>query len=107
VNPDLGILDRLAQALMFCLVVALILLLAQFYVPLFKQNQRLRERNLKLEAAINKAESEGRRMEREINALQHDSDAVERRIREQLGYGKPDEFIIRFDPPKTNRFTGN
>lgn len=106
-RPDLGILDRLAQALLFCLLVALVLLLAQFYVPLFKQNQRLREKNLQLEASIQKAEAEARRMEREIHSLQNDPEAIERSIREQLGYGKPDEFIIRFDPPETNRFTGN
>lgn len=101
----MGIWDRLTQALLFCLLVALILLLAQFYVPLFKQNQRLRERNLQLEAMIQKEEASGRRMEREINALQSDPEAIERRSREQLGYGKPDEFIIRFDPPVTNRPT--
>lgn len=102
-KPDLGIWDRLTQALLFCLLVSLILLLAQFYVPLFKQNQRLREKNLQLEASIQKEEEAGQRMEREINALQSDPEAIERRAREQLGYGKPDEFIIRFNPPVTNR----
>jgi len=104
-KPNLGYLDRLAQFLMFCLLVALVLLLAQFYVPLFKQNQRYRERNIELEAAIQKEEAKARAMEREINSLQYDPEAVERRAREQLGYGKPDEFIIRFDPPETNRLT--
>ena len=104
-KPNLGILDLLTKALMVSLLVALVLLLAQFYVPLFKQNQRYRELNLKLEADIQREEEAGRRMEREITALQTDPEAVERRAREQLGYGKPDEFIIRFDPPETNRPT--
>ncbi|MBL6763325.1 MAG: septum formation initiator family protein [Verrucomicrobiae bacterium] len=102
----MGILDILTKGLLVCLLVALVLLLAQFYVPLFKQNQRYRELNLQLETAIQKEEAAGRRMEREITALQTDPEAIERRAREQLGFGKPDEFIIRFDPPQTNR-TGN
>lgn len=106
-KPNTGYLDRLAQFLMFCLLVALVLLLAQFYVPLFKQNQRYRERNIQLEAAIQKEQARARAMEREINSLQTDPEAIERRAREQLGYGKSDEFIIRFDPPETNRFTGD
>jgi cell division protein FtsB len=105
-KPNMGILDILTKGLLVCLLVALVLLLAQFYVPLFKQNQRYRELNLQLETAIQKEEAAGRRMEREITALQTDPEAIERRAREQLGFGKPDEFIIRFDPPQTNR-TGN
>ena len=105
-KPNMGILDILTKGLLVCLLVALVLLLAQFYVPLFKQNQRYRELNLQLETAIQKEEAAGRRMEREITALQTDPEAIEGRAREQLGFGKPDEFIIRFDPPQTNR-TGN
>jgi len=94
--------DRMTKAVLFLLLVALVLLLAQFYVPLFKQNQRLREKNIRLDAAIRKEEEAGRKMEKEIEALKTDPEAVERLAREQLGYGKPGETIFRFENPKTN-----
>jgi cell division protein FtsB len=102
VKPDTGIWDRLSKAVFLMLLVALVFLLAQFYVPLFKQNQRLRERNIRLEAAIQKGEAAGRRMEHEIESLQKDPDAIERLGREQLGYGKEGETIYRFESPDTN-----
>lgn len=92
----------MTKAVLFLLLVALVLLLAQFYVPLFKQNQRLREKNIRLDAAIRKAEEAGRRMDKEIEALQTDREAVERLARERLGYGKPGETIFRFEDSKTN-----
>lgn len=101
-KPDIGIWDRLTKAVLFLLLVALVLLLAQFYVPLFKQNQRLREKNIRLDAAIRKEEDAARKMDKEIGALQTDPEAVERLAREQLGYGKPGETIFRFENPKTN-----
>ncbi len=101
-NPDTGIWDRLSKAAFLLLLVALVLLLAQFYVPLFKKNQRMREKNLRLEAAIQKEEEAGRRMEHEIESLQKDPEAVERLAREQLGYGKEGETIFRFESPDTN-----
>ncbi|MBG86300.1 MAG: hypothetical protein CMO80_05300 [Verrucomicrobiales bacterium] len=95
-EPDTGIWGRLTRAVMFLLLVALLALLAQLYVPLFKQNQRLRERNIQLEKDIVEQEALARRMDQEIEALRSDPEAIERRAREQLGYGKQGEVIIRF-----------
>jgi len=102
VKPDTGIWDRLSQAVFFLLLVALILLLAQFYLPLFKHNQALREKNVRLDGLIQKQEADGRRMEHEINSLLTDDEAVERLARERLGYGKKGETIFRFESPNTN-----
>lgn len=101
-KPDTGIWDRLSQAAFFLLLVALVILLAQFYVPLFKQNQRLRERNLSLEADIQREEARARSMDSEIESLQKDPEAIERLAREKLGYAKEGETIFRFESPNTN-----
>lgn len=105
-EPNVGIWDRLTKAVLFLLLVALVVLLMQLYVPLFKQNQRYRERNLELEAEIQKEERLAASMDKEINALQNDREAIERRSREQLGYGKEGEAIFRFETPRTNRPVG-
>ncbi len=105
-EPDVGIWDRLTKAVLFLLLVALVVLLMQLYVPLFKQNQRYRERNLELEAEIQKEQQLAASMEKEIIALQTDQEAIERRSREQLGYGKEGEAIFRFETPRTNRPAG-
>jgi len=101
-EPDTGIWDRLSQAAFFLLLVFLIVLVAQFYLPLFKQNQALRERNLRLEADIQREEALARRMDAEIELLQTDPEAIERLAREKLGYGREDETIFRFEAPTTN-----
>lgn len=95
-EPDTGIWGRLTRAVMFLLLVSLMVLLVQLYVPLFKQNQRYRERNLALETEIAKETATARLLDKEIIALRGDPDAIERRAREQLGYGKKGEVIIRF-----------
>lgn len=105
-EPNVGIWDRLTKAVLFLLLVALVILLMQLYVPLFKQNQRYRERNLELEADILKEEMLAASMEKEIRDLQTDPEAITRRSREQLGYGKQGEAIFRFETPKTNRPAG-
>jgi cell division protein FtsB len=38
-----------------------------------------------------------------IDALRNDPKAVERLAREQLGYAKPGETVVRFEPAGTNR----
>jgi cell division protein FtsB len=95
-EPNTGIWGRMTRAVMFLLLVALMVLLVQLYVPLFKQNQRLRERNLALEKEIAEQQTAGRNMDKEIEGLRSDPEAIERRAREQLGYGKDGEIIIRF-----------
>ncbi|MFT4692669.1 MAG: cell division protein FtsB [Limisphaerales bacterium] len=104
-EPYTGIWGRMTRAVMFLLLVALMVLLVQLYVPLFKQNQRLRERNLTLEKEISQQQTAARQMDQEIEALRIDPEAIERRAREQLGYGKDGEIIIRFK--STNRVYGS
>jgi len=50
-----------------------------------------------------KAEENNRQLKASVDALRFDPKALERLAREQLGYAKPGETVIRFDPPNFRR----
>jgi cell division protein FtsB len=95
----LGIWDTLTRMVIFLLFMAGILLLAVWYLPLIKQNQRMRSEILRLDTRIRDEEETGRKLRSSIDALRYDPRAVERLARERLGWAKPGEVIIRFEPP--------
>ena len=99
---DLGIWDKLTRMVIFLVFVAGILLVAVWYLPLIKQNERYRKRMLQLDNLVQKEEETGRQLRTSIDALRFDSKAVERLARERLGYAKAGETVIRFEEPQTN-----
>jgi cell division protein FtsB len=101
-NVDLGIWDKLTRVVIFLLFVAGILGVAIWYLPLIKQNERMRKEILRLDSQIQKEEVNGKQLKSSIDALRNDPKAVERLARERLGYAKPGETVIRFDEPATN-----
>jgi cell division protein FtsB len=101
-NVDLGIWSKLTRVAVFLVVVAILLLVAVWYLPLFQQNERMRQRSLQLDTQIQKQELQAKELKASIEALRHDPKAVERLVRENLGYAKPGETVIRFDAPATN-----
>src|SRR5262249_54193601 len=105
-NVDLGIWDKLSRVAIFLLFIAGLLLVAVWYLPLIEHNESLRKRRLALETSIQKKEETGKQLRREIEALLHDPKTVERLARERLGYAKPGETVIRFEPAPTNASPG-
>ena len=102
-NLDLGIIwDRLTRMVIFLLFVAGLIGVAVWYLPLIKQNERLRKQILRFDADIRQEEKTARQLHSSIDALRRDPKAVERLAREQLGYGKPGETVVRFGPAPTN-----
>jgi cell division protein FtsB len=101
VKVNLGIWDKLTPVVIFLLFIAGLLLVGVWYLPLIKQNQRMRGEIFRLDNAIRKEEEIGRQLRNSIHALRDDS-AVERLARERLGYAKPGEVVIRFESPRTN-----
>jgi cell division protein FtsB len=99
---DLNIWDKLTRVVIFLLFVAGILLVAIWYLPLIKQNERMRKEILRLETLIQKEEETGRQLRTARDALLHDPKAVERLARERLGYAKTGEIVVRFEEPLTN-----
>lgn len=99
---DLGIwgtLTKLATALAF---VAGLVLVVGWYLPLIKQNERMRQDILKKSETIQQEEETNRKLKASIEELQHDPKTVERLARERLGYAKPGETVVRFEQPVTN-----
>jgi len=103
VKVNLGIWDKLTPVVIFLLFIAGILLVGMWYLPLIKQNERMRREILRLDQMVRKEEDTGRQLRISIDALRYDSKAVERLARERLGYAKPGETVVRFEEPRTNR----
>src|SRR3954454_18521679 len=99
---DLGIWTNLTRLVIFLLCVAGLVGLAAWFLPVIRQNERMREEILRLDTKIRKEEEQARRLKASIDALRLDPKAVERLARESLGYAKPGETVIRFGEPLTN-----
>jgi cell division protein FtsB len=102
-NVDLGIWGKLTRIVIFLFVVALVLLVGQWYLPLIRQNERMRKESLRLETEKQKQVEISRQLKASIDALRYDPKTVERVARDRLGYAKPGETVIRFEAPVTNQ----
>jgi len=93
---DLGVWDKLTRVVVILIVVAAAIGIGYLCVPLIQQNERMRQRNLELEAQIQREEEAGRQLKVGLDAQRSDPKSVERLAREKLGYAKPGEVVIRF-----------
>ena len=73
-----------------------------WYVPLIKQNERMRKEILRLDTLIQGEQEAAKELRTSVEALRRDPKAVERLARERLGYAKAGEIVIRFESPQTN-----
>ena len=96
---DLGIWDKLTKALVFLVILSAMVAVAVWYLPLIKQNERMRQEIFRLESEIIKEEELARRSKTSIEALRNDPKTVERFAREKLGLAKLDETVFRFEEP--------
>src|SRR5512139_2958873 len=99
---NLGIWDKLTPVVIFLLFVAGLLLVGVWYLPLIKQNERMRKEILRLDTLIRTEEETARQLRTSIDALRHNPKAVERLARERLGYVRAGETVIRFTELRTN-----
>ena len=99
---NLSIWDKLTPVVIFLVFVAGVLLVGVWYLPLIRQNERMRARILQLDKAIQKELETEKQLRTSVEALRHDPKAVERLARESLGYAKPGELVIRFEEPRSN-----
>jgi len=100
---DLGIWDKLTKAVVFLLIIAALLAVAVWYLPLIKQNERMRAEILRLEEEVTTEEEVAVRRKVAIEALRNDPETVERYAREKLGLAKAGETVIRFEKPDPDR----
>ena len=101
-NVDLGIWDKLTRLVVLLLFLAGLVAVAVWYLPLIKQNERMRKEILRLDERIHKETETARQLRLSFDSLRYDPKAVERLARERLGYAKADETVIRFEAPATN-----
>lgn len=101
-NVDLGIWSKLTKVVVGLVVVAVLLLIGLCYLPVIKENERMRRQILIFENQISKEEARSKELQAQVDALQHDAKTIERLAREKLGYARPDETVVRFEAPATN-----
>ena len=101
-NVDIGIWSRLTKVVVGLVVLAVLLLIGMYYLPLIHQNERMRSEILRLDTQLQKEEEKSRQLKAQIEALRNDPQTIERLAREKLGYAKPDETVVRFEPSVTN-----
>ncbi len=101
-NVDTGIWGKLTRVVIFLLLVAGVLLVAVWYLPLIRQNEHMRQDIQVRDNQIQTLEITNKQLRTQIDTLRDDPKAVERLARERLGYAKPGETVIRFEEPATN-----
>lgn len=104
-SDSASIWDRLTQFVLGLIVVAILLGVGVWYLPLIQQNERMRKEILRLDNEIRAEENTARQLKASIDTLRDPGTApkaVERLARERLGYAKPGETVIHFETPGTN-----
>lgn len=102
-DVDLGIWDKLIRLVVALIVVALLLGVGIWYLPLIRQNEAMRQDIIKLEQQIRKEEIIAKQQNARNLSLKRDPKTIERLARERLGYARTGETIIRFEAPTTNQ----
>jgi len=101
-NVDTGIWGKLTRIVIGLLVIALLGIIWQWYLPLIKQNERMRRTSLSLDTKIQAEEANQKQYKSSMDTLRYDTNAIERLAREKLRYAKPGETVIVFEPGSTN-----
>ncbi len=79
-------------------IVALLLLIGMKFLPLLQQNERMRADILRLQTQLQIEEAKSKQLQAQIDELRNDPNAIERLAREKLGYARPGETVIHFEP---------
>ena len=101
-NVNLGIWSKLTKVVVALVVMACLLLIGMKFLPLLQQNERMRADIMRLQTQLQIEEANSKQLKAEIDSLRNNSNAIERLAREKLGYAKPGEIVVRFEPATTN-----
>lgn len=102
-NVNLCIWDKLTKLTIFLLFVLGVVGVAIWYLPLIRTNQHMREQLLQNEMKIQAEEEKYRLAKIAVDAARNNIKTIERMARENLGYAKPGEVVIRFEDPEMRR----
>ena len=103
VNVNLGIWDKLTKLAVFCLFLLGLFALAMWYLPLIRQNERMRQQLLQNQMKIKAEEERARMLNAAVTAARMNPKTIERMARANLGYAKPGEIVVRFEEPAPRR----
>jgi cell division protein FtsB len=96
-----SIWNKLTRVVIFLLLLAVLVGIGRWYLPLIRQNERMRKEIGQLLEKLEKEAATKKQLEAAIEGLNR-SNAVARLIRNRLLYAKPDEIVVRFEEPVTN-----
>lgn len=102
-NVNLGIWDKLTKLAVFLLFIVGLAGVALWYLPLIRQNERMRQDLLKIEAKIKTEEERNRTLRNSFEAVRNNPKTIERLARANLGYARPGEIVVRFEEPAPAR----
>ena len=100
-NVGFSIWDKLTRLVMILLLGVAVVAVEEWYRPVVQEDQRLREKKLRLEKQIERETEIAKKLDNSIRSMQ-DPRTIERFAREKLSYAKAGENVIIFDPPATN-----
>jgi cell division protein FtsB len=103
VHVNLGIWDKLNRVAIFLLFVAGLLGVTVWYLPLIKQNERMRQQLFQTDLKVKQEEERAKSLRAAVEAAKNDPRTIERTARANLGYAKPGEVVIRFETPATGQ----
>ncbi|HIG31581.1 MAG TPA: septum formation initiator family protein [Verrucomicrobiales bacterium] len=95
-NVTSGIWEKLTRIVQFLIALIAILGVFVWYLPLIKENEKIRTEVIKLEDEIEAERLNEKNLNREIEALNSNPETVETLAREVLGLAKQGETIIKF-----------
>lgn len=104
---DLGIWHKLTRLVVAAIGLTAVTGLVYWYAPLIRTNERMRQKNLALEAEVSQREQRVAREEAEVKLLQNDPKTIERIARQKLGFAKTGEVVIFFAPQTNSSPTTN
>ena len=100
-NVDLGIWSKLTKIVVGLIVAAGLVAITLVYLPQIQKNERYRKEIMRLDEQIQREELAAKQTREQIESMRN-PDVVARLAREKLGYAKPDETVIVFEPAITN-----
>lgn len=102
-NVDLGIWSKLTKIVVGLLVAAGLVAITLVYLPQIQKNERYRKEIMRLDGQIQKEEAVAKQIREQIESMRN-PEVVARLARERLGYAKPDETVVVFEPAPTNTY---
>ncbi len=92
-----SIWDKLTRVVIGLLLLAFLVAVGVWYLPLIQQNERMRREVMRLDEELKKSNAEKRQLNVAVDSLNSDPKAITRLAREKFGYAKPGETVIRFE----------